>query len=319
MNQLNFIFDEKAYTRLDLACAKYLKPLTRSQIKMLVTSVLVNGKEVKMSHKIKRGDKVVLYYRDLKLPTHEAQAIPINILYEDENVIVVDKKQGMIVHPSNSATQDTLVNALNYYRLNVSPIEDEFSSVILRNDTLPTSMDDLLRLGIVHRLDKDTSGLIVTARNIKTQKFLKNMFKNRLVKKTYIAILDGIPKDREKLIKTSIFRGKNGKFVASSNLEKGRIAISKYRVLKTYGDISLVKFRIFTGRTHQIRVHAKYIGCPVLGDNIYGKVCSDSSLALHAYKIELDIAKDMHKIFKAKLPVRFKKAIEAYKEKYGSK
>ena len=319
MNQLNFIFDEKAYTRLDLACAKYLKPLTRSQIKMLVTSVLVNGKEVKMSHKIKKGDKVVFYYKDLKLPTYEAQAIPINILYEDENVIVVDKKQGMIVHPSNSATQDTLVNALNYYRLNVSPIEDEFSSVILRNDTLPTSMDDLLRLGIVHRLDKDTSGLIVTARNIKTQKFLKNMFKNRLVKKTYIAILEGVPKDREKVIKTSIFRNKNGKFIASSNLKKGRLAVSKYKVLKTYRGFSLVKFRIFTGRTHQIRVHAKYICHPVLGDAIYGKPLKDFSLALHSYKIELDIAENKHKIFKAKLPLRFKKAFLACKKEYGRK
>ena len=311
MNQLSFVFDEKEPSRLDKILSKQLPSLSRSQIKILKSSVLVNGKKVKISHKLKSGDNVVFNYNNLTSPTYKAEKIPLDILYEDENVIVVNKKQGMVVHPSNSTTHGTLVNALNYYRLNASLIRDEFSSIILKNSNLPPSMDDLLRLGIVHRLDKDTSGLIVTARNIKTQKFLKDTFKKRLVKKTYIAILEGIPKDKERLIKTSIFRGKNGKFIASSNLEKGRIAISKYKVLKTYKNLSLVKFRIFTGRTHQIRVHAKYLGSPILGDSIYGKASFQFSLALHAYKIELDISKGIHKTFKAKLPLRFKKAIIA--------
>lgn len=320
MKQLSFTFDEKKPCRLDKILTKYLKTLTRSQIKSLSSSILVNEKEAKMSTKIKHGDNVIFCYKDLKLPTNKTQAIPINIIYEDENVIVVNKQQNIVVHPSISNPSGTLLNAINYYRLNKSPIKDEFSLYISQNACLPISMNDPLRLGIVHRLDKDTSGLIITARNIKTQEFLKKQFKNRLVKKTYIAILEGIPKDSERMIKTSIFRGKNGKFIASSNLEKGRLAISKYKVLKTYGELSLVKFRIFTGRTHQIRVHAKYIGHPVLGDSIYGKATPNISLALHAYKIELDIGKGIHKIFKARLPLRFKKALTTYQKKeYGRK
>lgn len=319
MNQLNFTFDEKLSSRLDKILAKHLKPLTRSQIKMLCSSILVNGKIAKMSTKLKNGDRVVFVYKDLEIPTNEGQAIPLDVIYEDEDVIVIDKRQGMVVHPSSTTPKGTLVNALNYYRLKSSPIKDEFSSVISQNAPLPASMNDLLRLGIVHRLDKDTSGVIVTARNIKTQEFLKNEFKKHLVKKTYIAILEGVPKDREKVIKTSIFRNKNGKFIASSNLKKGRLAVSKYKVLKTYRGFSLVKFRIFTGRTHQIRVHAKYICHPVLGDAIYGKPLKDFSLALHSYKIELDIAENKHKIFKAKLPLRFKKAFLACKKEYGRK
>lgn len=319
MNNLNFTFNEKEPSRLDKALAKHLKSLTRSQIKMLKSSILVNGKEAKISYKVKNGDKVVFCYKDLELPTHEAQKIPLDIIYEDKNVIVLNKKQGMVVHPSMSTPKDTLVNALNYYRLNSSLIKDEFSSIISKNEPLPTSMNDLLRLGIVHRLDKDTSGVIVTARNIKAQEFLKAKFKKHLVKKTYIALLEGIPKEKEGLIKTSIYRGKNGKFIASSNLEKGRIAISKYKVLKTYEGFSLVKFRILTGRTHQIRVHAKYIGHPVLGDSIYGKTLSNISLALHAYKIELDISKDKHKIFYSKLPLRFKKILLSHKKNNGRK
>lgn len=319
MNQLNFTFDEKLPSRLDKILVKHLKSLTRSQIKMLCISILVNGKIAKMSTKIKNGDRVVFCYKDLESPTNEGQAIPLDIIYEDEDVIVLDKRQGMVVHPSSATFKGTLVNALNYYRLKESPVKDEFSSIISQNASLPTSMNDPLRLGIVHRLDKDTSGVIVTARNIKTQEFLKNEFKRRLVKKTYIAILEGVPKDKEKLIKTSIFRSKNGRFIASSNLKKGRLAVSKYKVIKTYKGLSLVKFRIFTGRTHQIRVHAKYICHPVLGDAIYGHPLKDVSLALHSYKIELDIAKNKHKVFKAKLPLRFKKALSTCKKEYGRK
>ena len=319
MKQLSFTFDEKESCRLDKILTKHLPSLTRSQIKMLKASLLVNGKQAKMSTKLKDGDKVDFSYKELELPTPVAEDILLNILYEDENVIVINKKQGMVVHPSISTTHGTLVNAINYYRLKKSPIKDEFSYIISEKTPLPASMDDLLRLGIVHRLDKDTSGLIITARNIKTQAFLKDEFKKHLVKKTYIALLEGIPKEKEGLIKTSIYRGKNGKFIASSNLEKGRISISKYKVLKTYANISLVKFRIFTGRTHQIRVHAKYLGTPVLGDSIYGRASSNFSLALHAYKLELDITKKLHKTFKAKLPLRFKKVIIGYQKNYGRK
>ena len=311
MNQVSFIFEDDKPSRLDLACTKHLSYFTRSQIKSLISSVLVNGKKIKMSHKLKKGDKVVCFYKDLELPTYKAEQIPLTIIYEDENVIVINKKQNMVVHPSCSATHGTLLNALNYYRLKTSSIKDEFANILSQEATplLPISNDDLLRLGIVHRLDRDTSGLIVTARNIKTQVFLKRQFKKRLVKKTYVAILEGIPKEKEGLIKTSIFRSKSGRFVSSSNLKKGRIAISKYKVIKVFDNLSLVKFRIFTGRTHQIRVHAKYIGCPVLGDAVYGKASSHFSLALHAYKIELDISKGQHKLFQSKLPLRFKKLL----------
>ena len=182
-------------------------------------------------------------------------------------------------------------------------------------------------MGIVHRLDKETSGLIITARNLKTEKLFKSFFKKRAVKKYYLAVLDGVPPKMGR-IKTSVFRSRadRKKFSVSADLTKGKIALSAYKVLKSNGKMSLVLFRIYTGRTHQIRLHAKFMGCPVSGDKVYGKKKtvfdkktglvkktglekSGMPLMLHAYKLIIPDGLNSKKEFKAPIPNDFKQIL----------
>ena len=293
--------------------ASRIPSITRSQVSTLLESVKVNGKLAKLSYKLKMQDDVLFEYREVELPTNKPQDISLKIVYEDENVIVVNKSAPLTTHPCKTTTQGTLVNALNYYRLYVSNIKDEFANSFSANSSDPLS-DVLLRQGIVHRLDKDTTGLIITARKKKTTDFLQTEFKAHRVKKYYLALLNGVPKKVSGMIKTSMYRSKKDgrKFVASSNLTKGRIAVSRYKIIKIVNNISFVRFRIYTGRTHQIRVHAKYLGTPVLQDALYGKRFSEDGepLFLHAYKLELDIAKGVHKVFKLPIPKRFRERLK---------
>ena len=313
MKSLHFVYDRSEKRRLDVELASRIPSITRSQVSTLLESVKVNGKLAKLSYKLKMQDDVLFEYREVELPTNKPQDIPIKIVYEDENVIVVNKSASLTTHPCKTTTHGTLVNALNHYRFYVSNIKDEFANSFSANSSDPLS-DVLLRQGIVHRLDKDTTGLIITARNKKTTDFLQTEFKAHRVKKYYLALLDGVPKKVSGMIKTSMYRSKKDgrKFVASSNLTKGRIAVSRYKIIKIVNNISLVRFRIYTGRTHQIRVHAKYLGTPVLQDALYGKRFSEDGepLFLHAYKLELDIAKGVHKVFKLPIPKRFRERLK---------
>lgn len=323
-NNVSFVYLEDSPVRLDVALTKKIEGLSRSQIANLTKNVLVNGTKQKLSYKLKTGDFVLCEYLKPLCPTYEMENIPLKIIYEDEDIIAVYKKCGMVVHPSPTVSSSTLLNALNYYRLNTSKIKDEFVDVYKKNCSktsrfacdLPSSDNDLWRLGIVHRLDKDTSGLIITARNIRAQQFLKKEFRERRVKKYYVALLNGVPKKKKEVIKTSIFRRKrDGRFVASNNLNANRLSISSYKVIKTFGNFSLVKFRIYTGRTHQIRCHAKYMSCPVLGDKIYGNSHTNLPLFLHAYKITIKTPSNFFLTLKLNLPKRFKKAIRNIKKK----
>lgn len=321
-----------ACERLDIYCAEKIPELTRSQLKAGLKIVLVNGVKTKTSRPVSNGDLIELVWEN-PIPQYAApENIALNIIYEDKNIIAVNKKAGTVTHPASGNWNGTLVNALNYYRLFHSPFEDEFACILKKNEMAKISLSkeesvSLFRLGIVHRLDKDTSGVIITARNYKTERFLKEIFKRRRVKKYYLAVLDGKPKEKSGRIKTSVFRSKGNrkKFSVSADLSKGKTAYSRYKVLKSNGKYSLTLFRIFTGRTHQIRLHARFIGCPVLGDPIYGKKnkeFQDTGLMLHAYKLLINIDGTMCgadksfgqsecpserlKEFKAPLPKRFK-------------
>ena len=240
----------------------------------------------------------------------------------------------MVTHPAGGNWDNTLVNALNYYRLYDSEIRDEFAeslnSLLSEEGNLKNIEDfflDPYRMGIVHRLDKETSGLIITARNLKTEKLLKSFFKKRAVKKYYLAVLDGVPPKMGR-IKTCVFRSSSDrkKFSVSADLSKGKIALSAYEVLKSNGKMSLVLFRIYTGRTHQIRLHAKFMGCPVAGDKVYGKKKtglekktgfvkktdlekSGMPLMLHAYKLIIPDGLNSKKEFKAPIPNDFKQIL----------
>lgn len=302
--------------RLDVYCIQNMNDITRSQLKAGIKSLFVNSKKAKLSRTINNGDIIELVWQN-PVPIYAyPENIPIEIIYEDENIIAVNKTRGIVTHPAGGNWSKTLVNALNYYRLFNSKYMDEFSiklKQLEQNNIDYSEKKNLYRMGIVHRLDKQTSGVIITARNLSTEEFLKAQFKGRKIKKYYLAILDGCPEKLSGKIKTSVFRssGDRKKFKTSQDLSKGKLAYSAYKILKTNGRYSFAVFRIFTGRTHQIRLHAKFLGCPVLGDSVYGKKSSiknEPVLLLHSYKLILD-SKNYKKTFKAKLPPDFKMAL----------
>ena len=320
--------------RIDVYCTERLKKLSRSQLKTGLKSLSVNSQKAKLSRNVQNGDLIELVW-DNPIPEYaHPQKLMLNIIYEDENIIVINKERGMVTHPAGGNWDNTLVNALNYYRLYDSEIRDEFAeslnSLLSEEGNLKNIEDfflDPYRMGIVHRLDKETSGLIITARNLKTEKLLKSFFKKRAVKKYYLAVLDGVPPKMGR-IKTCVFRSSSDrkKFSVSADLSKGKIALSAYKVLKSDGKMSLVLFRIYTGRTHQIRLHAKFMGCPVAGDKVYGKKKtglekktgfvkktglekSGMPLMLHAYKLIIPDGLNSKKEFKAPIPNDFKQIL----------
>lgn len=319
--------------RIDVYCTERLKNLSRSQLKTGLKSLYVNSQKAKLSRNVQNGDLIELVW-DNPIPEYaHPQKLPLNIIYEDKNIIVINKERGMVSHPAGGNWDGTLVNALNYYRLYDSEIKDEFAvelNKLLREEvkTIENLPFDSYRMGIVHRLDKETSGLIITARNLKTEKLLKSFFKKRAVKKYYLAVLDGVPPKTKGRIKTCIFRSSSDrkKFSVSADLSKGKIALSAYKVLKSDGKMSLVLFRIYTGRTHQIRLHAKFMGCPVSGDKVYGKKKTSLEkktglvkktslektgmpLMLHAYKLIIPDTVNSKKEFKAPIPKDFKQIL----------
>lgn len=296
--------DAGAGMRLDRYCALHSGAVSRSRLKNGALESLVNGKAAKLSRPVKPGDRILLRWEDPTPETIEAEDIPLKILYEDENVTVVNKRQGMVTHPAAGNWSGTLVNALMWHWGRLEP-------------------EDNHRPGIVHRLDKDTSGVIITARNRDTETFLQDRFRNRQTMKVYAAILSGIPKGASGEIVTRILRDpKNRKrFTWSLDETKGKSAKTSYRVVKTYGEYALVLFRIHTGRTHQIRVHARYLGCPVLGDPIYGKRdrnFPEATLMLHARRLTVPLpGRDKPLTVRSPLPKRFRRIILRLRELYG--
>lgn len=288
--------------RLD-SYASSKQNISRSRLKQGVKYLKVNNKEVKLSYKLKGGENVEICFQDPVQNDILPEKIPLNILYEDKDVTVVNKKQGMVTHPGAGNWQGTLVNALLFHwgkeKLELTKEDDEKTN--LQNH----------RPGIVHRLDKDTSGVIITAKNRDAEDWLQSKFYKRKVYKEYIAIVKGVPRQGEGDIKTNIVRDpKNRKrFIATENTALGKFAHTKYYCLGVYGSYSLMKLKLETGRTHQIRVHMKYIGCPILGDPIYSREDSNfkkASLMLHARVLGIKIPNGEKKFFIAPVPARFK-------------
>ena len=296
--------------RLDAFCSSVLPNMTRSRLKTGMQSVELNGRQAKLSSSVQAGDRIKLMWNnpspDFLIPEH----IPLQILYEDNDVIAVNKRVGMVTHPAAGNWTGTLVQALAYYRLHTSPIHDEFAG-LLEAEQGRGNFEDLLRAGIVHRLDKDTSGVLITARSAAAEAFLKDEFKMRRTEKYYAAILNGVPEKRTGVIETSVFRDEHSRirFAASADLAKGKYARSRYKVLRVYGRYALVLFKIDTGRTHQIRLHARFIGCPIVGDPLYGKKEAEwkpYGMMLHAYRLCVALPSTREKtVFTAPLPRRF--------------
>jgi len=287
--------------RLDRYVAENLRLLSRSQIKARELEARVNGKTVKISRLIKNGDKIELSWNEAEPVNLIPENIPLDIIFENDRVVVINKPQGMVVHPGAGNARGTLANALYHRRL-------ELHSA--KSGTPANGLDCAggLRPGIVHRLDRDTSGVIIAAYDEDALAFLAEQFKTRKALKKYVAVVSGVPKEKKGRIETFIARDPKDRkrFTVSS---AGRASLTLYSVIKTWEAYSLLLLRPRTGRTHQIRVHLRHIGHPVLGDTVYGFADAsfpDATLMLHSRSLAITLPGETEpRLFKAPLPERF--------------
>ena len=289
---------ENENKRIDSYLSEKLEDTSRVAIQRLIANgkVFVNGKTVKSSYKVQVGDKIEVEEEVPVEVSLKAQDIPLDIIYEDNDIIVINKSKGMVVHPANGNPDGTLVNAI------MAICKDSLSGI-----------GGEIRPGIVHRLDKDTSGIIIVAKNDKAHIHLSEQIKNHQVKKTYIALVRGIVKENEATINMPIGRSeKDRKKMAVT--KKGKEAITHFKVLKRYDKYSLLQVNIETGRTHQIRVHLSQIGYPIVGDEVYSNGKNEWNVngqCLHAKSLEFihPITEEkMH--LEAQLPQYFKNILE---------
>lgn len=256
--------------RIDKYLAEELG-ISRSTVKKMIDEgfVLVNGKEVKASLILSEADELFVKDGFIKETSFEAEDIPINIVYEDDDLLVINKKSGMVVHPGNGNTSGTLVNALMHYTKNLSNKE-------------------AFRPGIVHRIDKDTSGLMLVAKNDKAHDILAEGFKNKTIKREYIALVCGVIGEDTGVIDAPIGRDAKDRKKMCVTSENSKKAVTHFKVLKRYEHYTLLRLILDTGRTHQIRVHMKYIGHPVYNDPVYGKAYNDFGQFLHSASIDFE-------------------------------
>ncbi len=264
---------EKAGIRIDKAIGLMEDTLSRVAIQRLLDegNILVNGKTTKASYKTKLGDEITIQKEEPKKVDIIAQDIPIEVLYEDEDIIVVNKPKGIVVHPANGNPDGTLVNAImNLCGNSLSGIGGE------------------IRPGIIHRLDKDTSGVLIVAKNDMAHINISNQIKNRQTKKIYIALVRGVIKENEATIDMPIGRSKKDRKKMAVTKD-GKEAVTHFKVLKRYDNFTLLEIKIDTGRTHQIRVHLAEIGYPIVGDYVYSNGKNPFNVEgqmLHAKQIE---------------------------------
>ena len=299
LNSEFIVEDLEEKTRLDVYLAS-ITDWTRSQIKHQIDNkkALVNGKNQKAGFLIKNNDLITLKFSKDEISA-EPENIPLDIVYEDDDFAIINKPQGMVVHPAPGSYNHTLVNALLYHFENLS------------------NNNDNIRPGIVHRIDKDTSGLLVVAKNDNSHLSLAGQIAEHSCFRHYLALLEGNLKDDEGTIETFISRSTSDrKMMAVSST--GKKAITHYYIKERYNGYCLVEFVLETGRTHQIRVHSKHLGHPIVGDKTYGiknqKFNLDGQL-LHAYKLELTHPSTGKRLsFECKLPDYFENILSKLKK-----
>lgn len=274
--------------------------LTRSHIKKLCDDglVILNNVQVKANRLVKDGDKIILNLPETVNLDLVPENIPLDIVYQDDSLAVINKPQGLVVHAGNGTNGSTLVNALLYHLDNLSGI------------------NGVIRPGIVHRLDKNTSGLLVVAKNDNAHLKLSKQLEDKTCRRIYIALLEGRLKDDKGIVDTFIDRSpKDRKKMAVSN--SGRRAITEYEVVKRFENYTLCRFSLKTGRTHQIRVHAKHLGHPVVGDIEYGYKNQKFKLngqLLHAERLEFTHPVTEERVsFSAPIPDYFTKILKIIK------
>ena len=299
MEEIKLIYEKNDFLRIDKYLNETFDEFTRTQLQLMIEDgqVTVNGKVIKSNYKLKVNDEIVVIIKDPELTKIEPQNIPLDIYYEDSDIIVVNKPSGMVVHPALGNYNNTLVNALLYHCKDLSGINGE------------------IRAGIVHRIDKDTSGLIVACKNDLAHKNLSQQFMDHKVNKIYYCLCNGVIPHNVGVINAPIGRDPESR-QQMAVVEHGKEAITHFKVLDRYEKHCLVEVKLETGRTHQIRVHMKYIGYPLVGDPIYGprKVVGDNGQFLHAKKLEFYHPRTNKLMsFESPLPDYFEKQINEYK------
>ena len=267
------VSQEEKGKRLDTYIPSVDTDITRTSAQRLIEdgNILVNGKNAKVSYKIQENDKISVEIPKPKQIELKAQDIPIEIIYEDSDIIVVNKPKGMVVHPANGNPDGTLVNAI------MAICKDSLSGI-----------GGEIRPGIVHRIDKDTSGLLIVAKNDNAHVKMSEQIKSHEVKKTYIALVRGVFKENEATIDMPIGRSTSDRKKMAVN-KNGKDAITHIKVLKRFDKYTLLQVNIETGRTHQIRVHLSHIGYPIVGDYTYSNGKNEFDVigqCLHAQKLE---------------------------------
>ena len=293
------ITSNESNQRLDKVLSSLLENFSRSRIALLIDEghVTVNEKEAKASLKVKEGDEIVVFIPEAKEAKIEKEDIPLDIVYEDHDILIINKPQGMVVHPAFGHNEHTLVNAILNHCDDLSGINGE------------------KRPGIVHRIDKDTSGLICVAKNDVAHNFLAEQLKDHTMARTYMALVRGVIAENSGEINLPIGRDTNNRQKMAVSRTNSKEAVTYFKVLQRFNEHTLVECHLKTGRTHQIRVHFSYIGYPVEGDPLYcgrkyDKLYQGGQLlvATELKLIHPTTKKEMH--FKIELPEYFKEILK---------
>ncbi|EYT96123.1 RluA family pseudouridine synthase [Enterococcus mundtii] len=295
MTQLKATIKEEK-GRIDKVLTALFADHSRSQVQQWLKdgAVSVNGEQVKANYKVKSADAIIVEVPEPEELEIVAEDLPIEIVYEDDDVAVVNKPQGMVVHPSAGHAQGTLVNALMYHMKNLS------------------SINGVIRPGIVHRIDKDTSGLLMIAKNDQAHEALAQQLKDKTSLRKYIALVHGVIPHEKGTINAPIGRSKVDRKMQAIR-EDGKPAVTHFTVLERFENFTLVELQLETGRTHQIRVHMKYIGYPLAGDPVYGpkKTLKGNGQFLHAKLLGFTHPQTNERMtFEAPLPEVFEKTLE---------
>lgn len=287
--------------RIDKLLGSRLAAYSRSQVQSWLKDnlVMVNGTPVKANYKVKKADLITITVPEPQELELVAEDLPLEIVYQDEDVAVVNKPQGMVVHPSAGHPNGTLVNALLFHLKDLSAI------------------NDVIRPGIVHRIDKDTSGLLMIAKNDAAHEALARQLKDKTSLRRYVALVHGNIPHEKGVIEAPIGRSKTDR-KTQAVVEDGKPAVTHFEVVERFGDYTLIKLQLETGRTHQIRVHMQYIGYPVAGDPVYGpkKTLKGHGQFLHAQLLGFTHPRTGEQmVFEAPLPDIFKKTLTDLRKK----